>query len=264
MSQHTSFIPPNVTPPDPPEAKVVALVFSIFMSVILLAFIGFICVDFLADIAEYPLTHDAPQEQTIQEVCGPFISEFLGLNFPGQYAPMFGKDARSENYDLTKEDRKQAIQKLRETLQNTEEVSVEIVGIDRQQNTSEKYLPLDGSDLLHELCKQVDLVEDTCITPLDDMCVPDIVFTFYPSEMKINIMESHPEASFVHVPFLYVTLGEGMQRWEGNFGNGLMMTLLNTRLQGGQTVRSYVVERLPFFPLDSVTPRSDAEEKSVE
>jgi len=50
-----AFIPPDVTPPPPPEARVVALVFSVFMSVILLAFIGFVSVEFLADMAGHPL-----------------------------------------------------------------------------------------------------------------------------------------------------------------------------------------------------------------
>jgi len=55
MSQNNaSFIPPNVTPPDPPEAKTVALVFSVLMSVILIAFIGFISVEFVADMAGHP------------------------------------------------------------------------------------------------------------------------------------------------------------------------------------------------------------------
>jgi hypothetical protein len=56
MSQkNASFIPPDVTPPDPPEARTVARVFSVFMSVILLAFIGFVSVEFLADMAGHPL-----------------------------------------------------------------------------------------------------------------------------------------------------------------------------------------------------------------
>jgi hypothetical protein len=66
MSPNTSFIPPNVAPPDPPEARVIALVFSIFMSVVLLLFVGFVSIDFLADIAGYPLfapktpSHETP------------------------------------------------------------------------------------------------------------------------------------------------------------------------------------------------------------
>jgi hypothetical protein len=55
MTENASFIPPNITPPDPPEAKVVALVFSIFMLVILIAFIGVVSIEFLADMAGYPL-----------------------------------------------------------------------------------------------------------------------------------------------------------------------------------------------------------------
>jgi len=267
MSQHTSFIPPNVTPPEPPEAKVIALIFSVVMSVVLIVFIGYICIDFLADITEYPLPHDVLQEKTMQEVCGPFISEFLGLSFPGQYAAMLGKNARFENYDLTNEDRKRAIQQLQDTLKNTEEVTVEFVSQnDWQRFPTEKYLMFYDSDLAQELCKQADLMEDTYIAPMDGMYVPDIIFTFSPSEMKINIMESHPAASFVHIPFLYITLGEGMQRWEGDFGNDFMMILLNghLRLQGGKTVRSCIAERLPFFPMNPNPSPSDSENNSTD
>lgn len=52
---NASFIPPNVTPPDPPEARIVVRIFSVFMSVILIAFIGFVSVEFLADMAGHPL-----------------------------------------------------------------------------------------------------------------------------------------------------------------------------------------------------------------
>jgi hypothetical protein len=51
MSPDTSFIPPDVTPPDPPEAKAVALAFSIFMFAVMLAFTGFVCVEFLAEMS---------------------------------------------------------------------------------------------------------------------------------------------------------------------------------------------------------------------
>jgi len=52
--QDASFIPPNVTPPDPPEAKAVSLIVSVFMSILLIAFIGFISIEFLADMAGVP------------------------------------------------------------------------------------------------------------------------------------------------------------------------------------------------------------------
>ena len=55
MTPDASFIPPNTVPPDPPEAKVIALVFSIFMSGILILAIGFMCVEFLAEMIGHPL-----------------------------------------------------------------------------------------------------------------------------------------------------------------------------------------------------------------
>lgn len=68
MSHDASFIPPNVVPPDPPEVKVVALVFSIFMSFLLIALVGFICFDFVAEMTGH---------SSNQAVLQPLDSEFL-------------------------------------------------------------------------------------------------------------------------------------------------------------------------------------------
>ena len=56
MFEHASFVPPHVTPPDPFAVKVVALVFSMFLSVVLMLFIGFMGIEFLADMLGQPLT----------------------------------------------------------------------------------------------------------------------------------------------------------------------------------------------------------------
>ena len=82
MSQNASFIPPNVTPPDPPEAKAVALVFSIFMSVIMISVVGLVCIDFIAEMAGFPLfskIQPTPQdispfaeEETMETIKSPF------------------------------------------------------------------------------------------------------------------------------------------------------------------------------------------------
>ena len=261
MSQHTSFIPPDVIPPDPPIVKAITLGFSVLMSVILLAFIGYICFDFLADFVEYPLPQDTLHEHAMHEQCGPFISEFLGMNFPGQYAPMFGKNARSKNYDLTKEDHERAIQRFQEMLQGSKEVSVEIVRWnDLRRAASERYWLSYDSNLAMELCQQTELFEGTSISPLLDLYLPDLVFTFYPSEVRISMVGSPPD-SFVQAPLLYITLGSGMQRWEGDFGNGFTAALTNAQLRGGGTVRSNVATWLPFFPLDSFPTMPDLEEE---
>ena len=59
-----SFVPPHITPPDPPIAKAVLLGFSIFMSLIMVVFIGFICIDFLAEMTGHPFfgTQSSPQD----------------------------------------------------------------------------------------------------------------------------------------------------------------------------------------------------------
>jgi hypothetical protein len=54
MSPNASFILPNVPPPDMPWVRVVALAFSFLMSGVMLLFIGFICLDFLAEIVGSP------------------------------------------------------------------------------------------------------------------------------------------------------------------------------------------------------------------
>ena len=55
MTPDASFIPPYVTPPDPPEIKIVALVFSMVMLLLLVGFVGFVCIEFLADMLGHPL-----------------------------------------------------------------------------------------------------------------------------------------------------------------------------------------------------------------
>ena len=55
MFEHTSVIPPHITPPDPFVGKVIALVFSMLLSVVLMLFIGFMCIEFLMDMLGQPL-----------------------------------------------------------------------------------------------------------------------------------------------------------------------------------------------------------------
>ena len=57
MSSNSSPVPPDIMPP---VAKVLALIFSTFMTLTLLAFIGFIVVEFTADMAGHPLWTKAP------------------------------------------------------------------------------------------------------------------------------------------------------------------------------------------------------------
>ena len=70
MTQDASFIPPHVTPPDPPEAKAAALWFSIVMSLILIVFAVFICVEFFADMIGHPLDF-APQPPPLESALIP-------------------------------------------------------------------------------------------------------------------------------------------------------------------------------------------------
>jgi hypothetical protein len=83
MTHGSSFIPPNVTPPDPQAAKVVALIFSMFMAILMIVFIGFVCVDFVTEMADLPWKFRDPQpslqdvplfadEETIEESNHPF------------------------------------------------------------------------------------------------------------------------------------------------------------------------------------------------
>ena len=55
MSEPTSIIPPHITPPDPLAARILALVFSVSLSVVLILFIGFMGIEFLLDMLGQPL-----------------------------------------------------------------------------------------------------------------------------------------------------------------------------------------------------------------
>lgn len=225
-----------------------AFIFSATMTLLMLAIIGFICVDFFADFANDPMPFNARQEKTIQETYGPFISEFLGLNFQGQYAPKYGKNARPDSYRLTAEDRQSAIQQLQHVFRNSDQVSLEVTSVNEEQKTiSERFwLSYDGP-LAEELCSQVEFAEDTFISPLDYKYIPDVVLTFHPSELRINMMAHSPVPS-AHFPFVYLSLGQGMQRWEGFFGYGLTAAILDAQLTSGETVHACISDRLPAFP----------------
>ena len=247
MSPHASFIPPEVTPPDPPEAKVVAFAFSAFMSVVLILFIGYVSIDFLTDIFWHSVPHDARQELTFSEQHESLLLEFLGIPFPEQdFDKGFG-------YELTAEDRARAIRRLQEMLQHTEDVSVEITGWDDQQHyTTERFWLFYDNDLATELCEQANFIKGTFIAPSlnNSMIVPDVVFTFYPSEVKVNVRDNtSPSPLLTQALSLNVAVSEDVHRWEGNFGEGLLAALLNARLRNGETVRSSISARLPFFPL---------------
>ena len=80
MSFYTAH--PDSPPPLPPIVKGIVLVLSVFMTLVLIAFIGFITFDFVADIAGFPLRFADPNpthwgvvstEQDIgRELKGPF------------------------------------------------------------------------------------------------------------------------------------------------------------------------------------------------
>jgi len=55
MSQNTSLVPPDAMPPLPPAAKAIVLVFSLLMTFVLVAFVGFVAIEFVAEMAGHPL-----------------------------------------------------------------------------------------------------------------------------------------------------------------------------------------------------------------
>jgi len=61
MTTDASFLPPHIVPPDPPEAKIVALVFSVVMSALMILFAGFVGIEFFFDMLGRPLYFAAQQ-----------------------------------------------------------------------------------------------------------------------------------------------------------------------------------------------------------
>jgi len=169
-------------------------------------------------------------EELVKKYGGPFISDFLGLSFPGQYAPFHGiGNIRREPYVLTEEERERAIKKLQDTFQTTQKISVTI-------GNSKEFLLLYDQCLAIELSKYAALMGDTRIDSLSALTAgsPDIVFTLHPSDVQ-----------FVFLTFgtMYATLRphdprwRGHKRWRGDM-DYLRTALLDTRLQDGETVRS--------------------------
>ena len=65
MSSNSPLVPPDIMPPLPPVVQAVVLIFSVFMTLALTAFIGFVIVETTADMIGHPLwmgTPDSPEE----------------------------------------------------------------------------------------------------------------------------------------------------------------------------------------------------------
>ena len=223
---------------------------------------------------------DPMSEEAIKEKFGPWISEFLDLDYPGQYAhsvcryrEIIGFDSSGEEvprvnnmpaYILPEEDHKRAVKKLQETLQSTTKVSVSFNVHDEnfQFVEAKEYLLSYDHVLAAELCKRADLMKNSFI-PVGlnvYMTPPAIVFTLHPSEVKFKVM---PNGKLI-----YVSLGKGIQRWEGDMHH-FRATLLDAQLQDGETVRS-VASRLlaknarvirQFFSTDDRDPEDGVSEE---
>jgi len=153
---------------------------------------------------------DTSLEEEFNKKFGPYISDSLGLSFPGQYANIVGTNPRLEAYHLTKEEREIAIKKLQDVLQNTNKVIVRICDWDLKTNHRgfQEYMLAYDDNLVAKLCEPIDLVGDTVIpTMLTPMSGPDIVFTLYPSEINFNFLSNKT---------MYITLGKGHQAWKGD------------------------------------------------
>ena len=92
MPQDTSFIPPHITPPDPPEAKAVAVVLSIFMTLGMIVFIGVITFNFLAEMAEQHRAVQIPEDIPPERVPGGEFKHHFELITPNHQTQMFGPD----------------------------------------------------------------------------------------------------------------------------------------------------------------------------
>jgi len=88
MSQSTSFIPPNVIPPEPPGAKTIAFIFSAILTLVMLAFVGFIVVDFTAEMAGYPIGF--AENKPTQE--GSLLEQYLDEEFKEPFELVAPKD----------------------------------------------------------------------------------------------------------------------------------------------------------------------------
>jgi len=185
----------------------------------------------------------------------PFISDFLGLSFPGQHAPMMGIDnVRGTPYVLTEEDQERAIKKLQDTFQNTQKISVAFYGC---HLTEPRGIPIKEALMSYDQClaaelyKQADLIQKTRIPPMNVSGThPVIIFTLHPSGVKFNVM---PRGGYFFSLKSSNPVFERCMRWEGDMHH-LRMAFLDARLQDGETVRS-VASRLPDGPYYGL-PRS--------
>jgi len=96
MSPNASFIPPGIAPPDPPEAKTVVFVFSLLMSGLLVVFIGFMSIEFLAELIGHPLNFGTQQPPPVSSFADQVRTERLKSPFelitPKHQTCMFGPE----------------------------------------------------------------------------------------------------------------------------------------------------------------------------
>jgi hypothetical protein len=196
--------------------------------------------------------------ESLAEKHGQRISTFLGLTFPALHHPGFGSNPyQSDVYLLTEEDKKQSIEKLQKTLQETTEVSVIIDCKHAKYNSdddtySPSYLLSYDTGLVEELCKQLDLMGETTISPIPPPCmcdahVPDIIFTLRPSKIEICYLLLTDSSHDIYSPFLFIRSGIYRQCWKGDFGDGFYSALLDSRIQSGETVRSKWEQCVPDY-----------------
>ena len=201
--------------------------------------IGLIAITWFCLFRERP----APMisEEMVREH-GPYISDFLGLSFPGQYAPMSGyapiSNTRTTSYALTEEDRERAVKKIQDTFQNTQKVSVvfDNYGGKKTDICGKEFLLSYDQHLAAKLGEQANLMGDTSISPFSAISAgsPYIVFSLHPSGVTFEFYSR----DICHVKLITChPRWQNAQRWYGNFHYSAM-ALLDARLQDGETVRS--------------------------
>jgi len=205
-------------------------------------------------------------EEWFKKHGSPFISDFLGLSFPGQYAPPYGhvNSLRDTSYELTEEDMERAVKKIQDTFQNTQKVSVEFYA-DSWSNprlVKEELLCYDY-DLVAELCKQASLMQKSIIPPMSVSGTgPSITYILHPSGVKFNIM---PDGGTCYVTLRHkYPRWDEVQRWRGDLWR-IGIVLLDARLQDGETVRSTaarVLDKSDWYPKEHTPENGNSEDQT--
>ena len=170
--------------------------------------------------------------------CGPYISNVLAICDPRDYQhPVFDHMRPGKPYYLSSSESEQSLEILRSILKHTDIITLDYYDIYAKIERVSLEIE-DDQELKNQMSKTLEITDKPRIIPLvisgDG---PNLVFTLFPSMIKINIYGLYIENDN---PRADITQGDGYQRFQGIGGNSFVNICLTCPLKNGETVISAI------------------------